>query len=98
MFALQDSQNILKIPSWQQISTSNPQLWGKWYVIRQTLICMDTSNSIEYLRDVCEQLILSAKLMSDGVDPQIGDMEVIYPLSWYPNRAFIFMEIISYVF
>ncbi len=88
-------QNILEAP-FQVLATSNPKLLGKFYIQRYTLLALDTEErDLDRLVEMCEHLLLSGKLISDGVDPWIGEFSYINPLIWMPNRLFINLETCS---
>jgi hypothetical protein len=92
-------QNILELPYFKVLSTQDPQLRGKYYVTRKTLFYLDTDKrDLQWLEELCDILMWSGKLMSDGEAPWIGELSYIVPLTWLSNRMFVFVEICSYVF
>lgn len=100
MFAEQKRQVITRnIPSFTLVSSSVPKRINKYWIQRNIALYIITEEQDrDYLLEYVETQIMSARLPSDGFNPDVVDFEVSKPFWWYPEFVLIFAIIVSEVF
>lgn len=86
-------RNILAL---EILDQDTPVVSGN-YVTQHVLCCIDYVGQ-DALIDMVDQMLLSARLPSHGVDPFIIEMRWYPFLTWMPQRLFVFLWIGSVIF